>query len=122
MVKVAVLGSARAPLAVITAPTADRAMVMPAMVTSRLPIEPPLLGPDAGVRLLSGQPPSRRPGSRPARRVGSCTATSDGDTTAWAATSRDRHCFGPGQPTLATWPRLGLVDGDGHAVAARHIR
>src|SRR5918995_4241912 len=44
MVKVAVLGSASAPLAVMTAPTADRAMVMIAMVTSRLPIEPPFLG------------------------------------------------------------------------------
>src|SRR5215218_2003028 len=52
MVKVAVLTSARAPPAVRTAPTADRAMVMIRMVTSRLPIEPPSLGPDVGIRLL----------------------------------------------------------------------
>src|SRR5215213_8306055 len=39
MVKVAVLGSARAPPAVMTVPTAVRAIVMTAMMTSRLPIE-----------------------------------------------------------------------------------
>src|SRR5918995_1297016 len=39
MVKVAVLGSARAPPAVMTVPTALRAIVMTAMMTSRLPIE-----------------------------------------------------------------------------------
>src|SRR5829696_6516931 len=39
MAKVAVLGSARAPLAVMTVATADRAMVMTAMAISRLPIE-----------------------------------------------------------------------------------
>src|SRR5829696_2841828 len=38
MVKVAVFGSASAPLAVMTAPTALRAIVMTAIVTSRLPI------------------------------------------------------------------------------------
>jgi hypothetical protein len=38
MVKVAVLGSVSAPLAVMTAPTALRGTVRTAMVTSRLPI------------------------------------------------------------------------------------
>src|ERR671911_295369 len=42
MVKVAVLGSARAPLAVMTAPTADRTSVRTAMPMNRLPIWPPL--------------------------------------------------------------------------------
>jgi hypothetical protein len=38
MVNVAAVGSAGAPLAAMTTPTADRATVMTAMVTSRLPI------------------------------------------------------------------------------------
>src|SRR5215211_2665329 len=52
MVKVAVFSSARAPLAAMTAPTEDRTTVRTAMLTSRLPIEPPFLWPDAGIRLL----------------------------------------------------------------------
>src|SRR5215213_2640563 len=121
MVKVAVLGSARAPPAVMTVATADRAMVMIRMVTSRLPIEAPFLGPDAGVRLLSDTT------TVPAAWFPSCWARSGrarlGQTappTAWAATRGIVAPPGSGQLTLATQPRLGLVDGDGPAVAARH--
>src|SRR5215216_2850437 len=123
MVKVAVLGSARAPLVVMTAPTADRAMVMTAMAISRLPIERSFpLG-------RTPDPAAVRSTTVPAAWFPSCWARSGrarrrqtAPPTAWAAT---RGVVAPscsGQLPLATRPRLGLVDGDGPAVAARHAR
>src|SRR5829696_8184312 len=121
MVKVAVLGSARAPLAVRTAPTAERAMVMTAMAISRLPIERSfLLG-------RTPDPAAVRSTTVPAAWFPSCWARSGrarlGQTatpTAWAATSRDRRRLGFWSAHLGHRPRLGLVDGGGRAVAARH--
>jgi hypothetical protein len=85
MVKVAVLGSARAPLAVMTVATADRAMVMTAMAISRLPIERSFpLGrtPASGCCQVNHRPSGLVPVLLGA--FGSCTATADGDA----------HCLG----------------------------
>src|SRR5215218_11486851 len=67
MVKVAVFSSARAPLAAMTAPTEDRSTVRTAMLTSRLPIEPPFLWPDASIRLLPPGTVAPAAGYGPAR-------------------------------------------------------
>src|SRR5215216_3051734 len=79
MVKVAVLGSARAPLVVMTAPTAERAMVMTAMAISRLPIERSFpLGrtPDPAAVRSTTVPAAWFPSCQ---AFGPCTARADGD-------------------------------------------
>src|SRR5215207_2059680 len=79
MVKVAVFGSARAPLAVMTAPTAERAMVMTAIAISRLPIERSFpLGrtPDPAAVRSTTVPAAWFPSCQ---AFGSCTATPDGE-------------------------------------------
>src|SRR5829696_6694180 len=121
MMKVAVLGSARAPLAVMTVATPERAMVMTAMAISRLPIERSF--PLAGHR----RPAAVRSTTVPAAWFPSCWARSGrarlGQTatpTAWAEPRGVVAPSGSGQLTLATWPRLGLVDGGGRAVVACH--
>src|SRR5215211_5792158 len=85
MVKVAVLGSARAPLAVMTVATPERAMVMTAMAISRLPIERSF---PLGRTSASGccQVNHRPSGLVPVLlgAFGSCTARADGDA----------HCLG----------------------------
>src|SRR5829696_729895 len=95
MMKVAVLGPARAPLAVMTVATPERAMVMTAMAISRLPIERSF---PLGRTSASGccQVNHRPSGLVPVLlgAFGSCTARADGDAHGLGGTSRGRRPLG----------------------------
>src|SRR5215218_5165393 len=118
IVKVAVFGSARAPLAVMTAATALRATAMTAMVTSRLPIERSFpLGrtPDPAAVRSTTVPAVWFPSCRAFRP---CTATSDGDAHGLGGNLEGRRRLGLWSAHLGHPAAARAGDGDGHAVAA----